>query len=277
MQMHMDIAGKNFEERSFLFIPAGDCEVGIDEKDIINCKFNETLKRSYLEASTPKHKKALRPCAISRFLISFMEFERFVRDTGYKTDAEKEGWAWLLRGGRWQKVEGLFWKMPFGNEADAIYREKGDLLPALQLSWNDASAYCEWLSQKCNKEVHLPGEVQWEQYAKLLRVPSLADVDKASSIIAAKSFVDDARYLYEIETRFDEPGNLPTGVLWEWCHDWYDAYPGGPRNREFGKVYKVLRGGSLQSHHLQNTREYRFRRCPTARSAYYGFRIAVEM
>ena len=56
--------------------------------------------------------------------------------------------------------------------------------------------------------------------------------------------------------------------------NWFDKYPGGDDNDEFGEVYKILRGGSILSHPVQRTKEFRFRRCPTARSPYYGFRIA---
>jgi hypothetical protein len=40
-------------------------------------------------------------------------------------------------------------------------------------------------------------------------------------------------------------------------------------------VYKILRGGSLMSLPAQRSREYRFRRCPTARSPFYCFRVAI--
>ena len=34
------------------------------------------------------------------------------------------------------------------------------------------------------------------------------------------------------------------GLLWEWTEDWYERYPGGAGHRDFGTVYRVLRGGS---------------------------------
>lgn len=272
----MNIAGRSFDESSFLFLEAGDYYLGIDEKDIPRFASDEKLKKSYLAASAPKHRRTIHACAISKFFINGEEFARFACATGYETDAEKEGWAWLLRGGQWRKVEGLSWKKPFGNDADELYFQKRLFLPALQVSWNDAAAYCRWLSAECGKNIHLPSEIQWEACARRSGVPSLCDISAAEGTMPQAEYFSDADYLAAILSRTDEAGNLSSGVLWEWCEDWYDAYPGGASNREFGQVYKVLRGGSIQSHPIQRTREYRFRRCPTARSAYYGFRIAVE-
>ncbi len=273
----MKIAGRLFDAFSFFFLEAGDYCIGVEEKNIPRYVIDEKLKRSYFEASTPKYRCAISACAISKFFINVDEFERFVCATRYQTDAEKEGWAWLLREGQWRKVEGLFWKRPFGNDADELYLQKKFCLPALQISWNDAAAYCRWLSDVCGKNVHLPSEIQWEIYAQRNGVPSLCDVYADEGACFPVAHFTDTDYLAAIRARTDERGNLPSGVLWEWCEDWYDAYPGGPSNREFGQVYRVLRGGSLQSHPLQRMREYRFRRCPTARSAYYGFRIAVDV
>lgn len=271
----MMIAGKSFDETSFFFLEAGEYHIGVDEQDIPHYEINEKLKRSFFEASAPKHRCTVTACAISKFFINVDEFDRFICATHYKTDAEKEGWGWLLRDGKWRKVEELSWKMPFGNDADYLYFQKKNSLPALQVSWNDAAAYCRWLSGVCERRIHLPTEIQWETFAHQSGVPSLADISCGGGTSLSNEQLSDADYLAKIFARTEKTGNLSPGVLWEWCYDWYDAYPGAPVNREFGSVYKVLRGGSLQSHPLQRAREYRFRRCPTARSAYYGFRIAV--
>ncbi len=74
--------------------------------------------------------------------------------------------------------------------------------------------------------------------------------------------------------RMDAGRGIDIGLLWEWTDDWYEPYPGGIDMKDYGTVYKVLRGGSILSLPVQRTREFRLRKCPTARSPYYGFRIA---
>jgi len=44
----------------------------------------------------------------------------------------------------------------------ACYDVDGDDLPAVRLSWDQAMAFCKWLSEKSGKKVRLPSEIQWE-------------------------------------------------------------------------------------------------------------------
>lgn len=38
--------------------------------------------------------------------------------------------------------------------------------PAVEMSWTDAAAYCQWLSDRTGKDFHLPTEAQWEKAAR---------------------------------------------------------------------------------------------------------------
>jgi formylglycine-generating enzyme required for sulfatase activity len=94
--------------------------------------------------------------------VTVHQFATFVNDTGYKTDAEKLGWggghmlidsdrdAYMVKGASWHNVT-----------SDQIELVKSDH-PAVQISWNDAKAFCKWLSNKFGRMVDLPTEAQWE-------------------------------------------------------------------------------------------------------------------
>lgn len=267
---------KEGADGSYLTISAGDYVIGIP-KDLareLALSGDESVKREYLLNSAPAHRRALQSCLINRFPVTRADFEAFVLETGYLTDAEREGWGWIAKGGLWIKREGVTWRAPFVDAGDDLYREHGARMPVLQASWNDADAFCRWVSEKTGRSIRLPSEAEWEVSASMRGVPALEAAPLGERVV---SYPDSSSYYNAVMDRIDGNGFLPPGVIWEWCADWFAAYPGGAANREYGEVYRVLRGGSLQSHPVQRTREYRFRRCPTARSPYYGFRIAMDV
>ncbi len=259
----------------FHFLDSGEYYIGINFKEagsIVPEEGEGAVKKNYVLNSSPRHPVRLPGGNISLFAVSLDDFKFFVAETGYLTDAEREGWGWIAEKGLWIKRPGLSWRSPFGDSGDEVYREYSGRVPVLQTSWNDASAFCVWLTEKTGKLVRLPREAEWEIFAHARGCTSITETVPGEDVVEYTGGRDYALALAE-QTGLD--GVLSTGVLWEWCDDWFSGYPGSLPNKEYGTVYRVLRGGSLQSHHLQRGREYRFRRCPTARSPYYGFRLFI--
>ena len=88
--------------------------------------------------------------------VSVADFEKFVAQTGYVTDAERYGWSIVQldvydfitrKGAHWRKPNGL----AAANDPD---------LPVTQVSFNDALAYCQWAN------VRLP---TYDEYWDLVR------------------------------------------------------------------------------------------------------------
>ncbi|MBP7735289.1 MAG: SUMF1/EgtB/PvdO family nonheme iron enzyme [Spirochaetes bacterium] len=225
------------------------------------------VKKEYIAGSFPQYGTSLETVYIRKFLTSCGEFALFIKDTGYLTEGEREGWGWVWREERWQKESKVTWLCPFGTIDDEQYRH--DDGPVMQVSWNDDAAYCSWLTAKAGFTVRLPHEAEWEVFARMGGVPGMEEW--ADGLVR----VDGQVYVSEYIKRGEKPvDGDPAGLIWEWTEDWYKAYPGGKELRDYGTVYKVLRGGSHMSLPVQRTREFRLRKCPTARSPYYGFRIA---
>lgn len=72
--------------------------------------------------------------------VTYAQFEAFVLETGYVTDAEKYGWSIVQTDVfNFKKVTGATWKKP-----DGLHAVRSKKLPVTQVSYNDAMAYCEW-------------------------------------------------------------------------------------------------------------------------------------
>lgn len=258
-------------EQSYVLIPPGSYAIGLDREAVDRIRDEQSshdVKKEFLYASCPVHSEKLGPVMISKRLVSRVEFERFAASTGYRTEAETDGWGWISIAGRWRKSKGVSWRKPFDGPADDRYAADGRV-PVMQVSWNDATAYCRWLSSAPGGEVRLPREAEWEVFARVTGVPEFGgSADNARRTTDQDEFLD--AVIKAAEGEFSPPG-----LLWEWTGDWYDRYPGGDDHRDFGTVYRVLRGGSGLSAPVQRSREFRLRKCPTARSPYYGFRVAL--
>jgi len=87
--------------------------------------------------------------------VSVKDFSKFVKETGYVTDAEKFGWSIFQKDVYTFKVDsGLVWNIPNGVDSAKMN------YPVTQVSYNDALAYCEWA------KVRLPS---YEEFWKLVK------------------------------------------------------------------------------------------------------------
>jgi formylglycine-generating enzyme required for sulfatase activity len=103
--------------------------------------------------------KARRVRLVTPYYMSVTEitrgqFAHFVDQTGYRTDAEKKGGARGLRGEKWGVFRGMNWRHPGFDQSQSH--------PVACVSWNDARAFCKWLSKSAGAEADLPKSALWE-------------------------------------------------------------------------------------------------------------------
>ena len=254
----------------------------------------------------PVRKVHVDPFYIDIHHVTNAEFEAFIKDTGYVTDAERYGWSFVFQNfvdkktakwaprvqqtPWWVKVDDARWKWPEGRGSHVSNRQDH---PVVHVSWNDAQAYCEWAG------LRLPTEAEWEYAARggleqkqfpwgdklhpdgqhMCNIwqgsfPDHNTVEDAYYGTApVKSFPPNGYGLYEV-----------AGNAWEWCYDWFspDFHVNGPRGNPTGPAggeAKVMRGGSYLCHHSYCNRyrvAARSANTPDSTTGNLSFRCAAD-
>jgi formylglycine-generating enzyme required for sulfatase activity len=186
--------------------------------------------------------------AVGRYPVTFEEYGRFAEATGAEKH-EDEGWG---RGRR----------------------------PVINVSWEDAKAYVEWLSGETGEAYRLLSEAEWEYACRAGTETRYCFGDT----ITAKQANFDGKV-----GKTTEVGSYPAnpwglydmhGNVWEWVEDvWHDDYNGAPDD---GRAWtergdqgrRVVRGGSWFSAPRNARSAIRNGYGIVNRVIYTGFRVA---
>jgi formylglycine-generating enzyme required for sulfatase activity len=168
------------------------------------------------------------------------------------------------------------------------------------VSWNDAVAFCAWLSKKEGRTYRLPTEAEWEYACRAgtatrFNTGEREDDLKVAGNVADASLKakwkdcfwavnwDDGYPFTSILGRFKANAfglSDMHGNVWEWCSDWYaEGYYAkspkqDPRGPATGKE-RVARGGAWSTQPKFCRSGFRDWHEPTYRSDCVGFRVVV--
>ncbi len=205
----------------------------------------------------PQHEVAIsKPFLLGRYAVTFDEYDHFCEATNRKK-SEDQGWG----------------------------RGK---LPVIDVNWEDASAYCAWLSEATGRLYHLPSEAQWEYACRAGTETPFSfgvniTIDQAN-FNGNQPFANPGKGMRRRRTV--AAGSLPPnswglhemhGNVLEWCADWYGDYlpkavtdPQGPPDGSL----RVLRGGSWNNDAQLLRSAWRYPVEPDVRGSNIGFRCA---
>ncbi len=252
-------------------IPPGEFQMGSGESaEATAAFFNKTYGQDHVTADFskdeyPQHRvRITKPFYLGTYHVTRGQFRQFVKDSGYKTDAEKGenpgAWGWNPD------------KKEFGFNGKYSWRNAGfeqtDEHPVVCVSWNDAVAFCAWLRKKEGKTYRLPTEAEWEyacragtttRYYSGDDPETLATVGNVADAAAKAKFPD---WTWTINASDGHVFTSPVGTFRpnafglydkhgnasQWCADRYNAndYAKSSRDDPTGPYSgndRVLRGG----------------------------------
>ncbi len=210
----------------------------------------------------PVHEVRLSGFRFSRYPVTNAQFAAFVADTGR---AAPEHWA----GGA-----------PAEGQSDH---------PVTYVSWDDAQAFCRWLTGRVAEAsggateggAHLPTEAQWEFAARGVdgreypwgdNPPTPKHANYQESAIEDTTPVGMHAHGASPDGIHDLAGNVR-----QWCLDWFGRYEDGsqadPAGPEEGRE-RVVRGGSYLDRPSTLRGAYRFNVAPDGRFGFVGFHVA---
>ena len=209
--------------------------------------------RGCVDDELPVHAVRVASFALSKYEVTFEDYERFATATGRRQPSD---WGW---GGGSRPVTGV--------------------------SWEDAVAYADWLSDEAGERYRLPSEAEWEYAA---RAGTRTAYSWEQNIGRNRANCDGCG------SRWDDDEAAPVGSFaanaWglhdmhgnvsEWVTDcWHDNYARAPGT---GSAWlsggdcrrRVLRGGSWLGDSVYLRSAKRSRIDIGLRYAYVGFRVA---
>lgn len=237
--------------------------------------------------------------ALARSEVTVGQFRAFVNATGYTPSSVQNGSSTIYdeRSGSMTARSGVTW------QSDHNGRSAAAEMPVIHVSWVDAKAYADWLSQQTGKSYRLPSEAEFEYVLRAgtqTRYPwgegnptrlvgnLTGDGDRSDTrrnwVNAFPDYTDG--YWGPAPIRSYEANRFGihdvNGNVSEWVEDcWHDNFQRAPTDGSAwvnpGCNRRVIRGGSWASSPDQARSAFRLTASPTTTNARLGFRIARDL
>jgi formylglycine-generating enzyme required for sulfatase activity len=279
-------------------IPAGEFLMGSPDAD----------KDAFADEKPQHRVRITRPFYLGTTEVTVGQFRRVVESAGYRTEAERDG-----KGGfGWNEAKGTFEQDPKYTWRNPGFAQT-DEHPVTNVSWNDAIAFCNRLSeheglrpyyqfgagaQSGGDGYRLPTEAEWEYACRagtttrywsgddpetLATVGNVADATAKAKYSGWTTISGRDGFIYTAPVGQFRPNAFGLfdmhGNVWEWCGDVYaaDYYKQAPPADPAGPSQaadRVFRGGGWYDGPRDSRSASRFWDSPDYRVSYLGFRVA---
>jgi formylglycine-generating enzyme required for sulfatase activity len=213
---------------------------------------NFTMGSNDYDDEKPIHEVYLDGYWMGKYEVTFAQYDKYCEDAK-KDKPGDEGWGRVKR-------------------------------PVINVSWEDANAYCKWLSKKKGLDFKLPTEAQWEKAARGSdgRKYPWGNNEPGETLANFDSKVGKTSPVGSYSNGASPYGLLDmAGNVWEWCYDWYEAdyYNKSPEKNPKGPEsgsHRVFRGGSWSNDAVDLRCAYRNYDGPSYRIVNLGFRLCQD-
>ena len=283
---------------TLVHIEPGEFTMGTSAAQLVSLmQMFPTAKHDLFKREQPAHRvRITRPFYLAIHPVTVRQFRRFVDQTGYLTEAEKDGkggYAWNEAQEKWVPDPKVNWRSPGFPQ--------GDDHPVVLVSWHDAHAFIDWLNKTAHGKLHygLPTEAEWEYACRAgssALYPNSDDPEKLA-LIANTADASARRIFPKWDTIRTDDGHVYTapvgsyrpnanglfdmiGNVWQWCQDGFDAeyYKDAPVNDPTGSTValtRVVRGGGWSTNARGARSAVRNMYTPGYRSGNLGFRVTA--
>lgn len=232
-------------------IPAGSFLMGSCK--ITSSMTEENKKRSFLgqapliadcsnsdsdaqDRETPQHRVSIRKFQMGKTEVTLGQFKQYIAAAG-----------------RSDLVDDDFMK----------YNSNGDSAPVVQVSWNDAQSFIDWLNKTDGGGYRLPSEAEWEYACRTGGNNTYCGSDSVGSV----AWYDDnsGKRAHSVGTKQSNTFGLydMSGNVFEWVQDYYhDSYRDAPADGNAwtsggDQNFRVVRGGSWYGYARESSAAYR--------------------
>lgn len=251
----------SFPEENMIHIDGGAYLMGSAEDELNNNKPHQVKLNSFY---------------IDKYEVTYADFKKFVEETAYVTDAERDGWSYIFdKKDELAKMDNINWRFTSAGLKPTLsdYNK-----PVVHITWNDAKAYADWIGKR------LPTEAEWEYAARggsFSQNFGFSGSKKASDVAWYKNNSDKSPHTVGQKLKnelnvYDMSGNVK-----EWCSDWYDenyyinSEDDNPIGPGVGET-RVARGGGWNDPDDSCVIYFRDAELPGYRGANMGFRCVVD-